>query len=1180
MSRASRYRIWLPLAAITVAVLVGLPGRSTTEAHGGGDAYVDVALSLEVPDTIRGGNSHQINIIVTNHGSRAAYDVEVAVDVVVPDKSFFAPQGVPVGSVLLENEVPVGLLRQQGNGRTLRWTIPVLGGLQREELAQRVWHIGYEADGSTHIFSNVLRPHEFFGEVTTASSEDDSHKWNNTSRAWSYNYGYIHDSFIQVGGNYTLDVSVDEYHPEPGDIVNFTVTIDRPDSATPDGHPAPPIDLRVDIELTDGLTVAGEPTYVYGPSLASRTVPASFDYSDGVFRIGTLRSRDRVLNPRGPSVESRMTLPVRLAGNATASGQCLTATLTGNPPPGTGRLDDDVSDNAADLCLGMPGGPVLLTKGQSDLLTLFPCVGEIAYPCGLSDTVELAVNGAAEAGIRYGALQSEDVVVQIEDPAGRIISGGAALWRTGNDVDHTPGGVGVLPGVAVKLAIPIAADGYSQHTLAIADPGRYPGNVRWFLAVNNFTVLDTGSGALSFGPSNLPSPKYGTVFEFSALGTYHADMTFGATHSSTVYADTSTYTFHVGPVSNLGVSAATTTATTRNQVAFTVTATNAGPEHAPDARARVTLPDGLEFVRADREDFDPAAGVWRIGELRHTDYRQALGQPEGETLTIVAELTGETAGPVTGSIQNHADYCVRIKSGGTPDDDLPCGDGAVPAGYTQHAGPYLDHRPGDNTFSLAPDWRALVRENPPYLTSLTIVSAPTPQTDGPGAYLSGDVIALEARFNKTVYATGSPTLRLRVGDEDRAAGLVGGSGTDVLRFEYTVDRWDRDTDGVSVPANPFRVSGHPIRDGDGNDAMLDFAGLPDDPGHRVDQIGQAQQRPEPGATAGLTATAGDGYVDLRWRAAANSEQVFYQLWRDDDPTWWDIAPREMGADRGYTVTGLANGSAYVFRVRAHARPEHGGSPGSPSAPVAAVPRSSGRANNPPEIDRDSAWNPPTPHCVAAGQSSGEVARVSARDPDGDPVTFYLMDGPWENFSHHFTVDNTGSGDERVGIIRVARAIPRGLNLDSVDVDLEANDGRGGVDQVGLSLRYAASGNCRETNSRSDASEENWTSVLAAVETWAGNVRNLPRWRTVGHPHPQVVSAQLFHHLEFDLFVGGPLAAAAQLRPDDDGVSRLVHRRRGSAGDCPSPPTPIHCERRPVRQRFGQGLIDPTALAVR
>ena len=84
-----------------------------------------------------------------------------------------------------------------------------------------------------------------------------------------------------------------------------------------------------------------------------RTKPdsVSYDSTTGVFNIGT---HERTLptyacwNQLGHSV----TLPVTVSSNAVVNEQCLTATITGNPPPGTGPYDDDISDNVAKVCLG------------------------------------------------------------------------------------------------------------------------------------------------------------------------------------------------------------------------------------------------------------------------------------------------------------------------------------------------------------------------------------------------------------------------------------------------------------------------------------------------------------------------------------------------------------------------------------------------------------------------------------------------------------------------------------------------------------------------------------------------------------------------------------------------------------------------------------------------------------
>ena len=270
---------WLALAAVIAAALQ--PGIS--HAQEADNDYVDVGLTLEVPNT---NSSPRPKIIVVNNGARTAYDVVVVVDLVSPEKSRFnlnfQAYVEPVGSVSLEN-----------NDRSLRWTIPSLGELQREELTVDTTIKDREPPPSNKvIFDNNLFVHEFYGEVTTSSFESSLHEGNNTSRIWSYKYILNHDEHFQAGGNYTVNVSVDKPSPSPGDTVNFTITADRqnlysfPGVFSPDT--TPPIDLKVDVGLTDGLAVTGTPTYASGP-LGTSTVPASVSYSNGVFNIGTLK---------------------------------------------------------------------------------------------------------------------------------------------------------------------------------------------------------------------------------------------------------------------------------------------------------------------------------------------------------------------------------------------------------------------------------------------------------------------------------------------------------------------------------------------------------------------------------------------------------------------------------------------------------------------------------------------------------------------------------------------------------------------------------------------------------------------------------------------------------------------------------------------------------------------------
>ena len=323
------------VGALCLAVAVAFPGERVAYAQGGDNDYVDVGLTLEVPLVAgTGGNEHELKIIIVNRGSRTAYDVEVVVNIVDPEDSshFDKAPAVPVGSASLEN-----------NERTLEWSIPSLGGLQREEVIARVTHVTSIAP----IFNYRDLVHEHLGKVTTSSFESKLHEGNNTARVWSYRKLASVNHFHQVGGNYSVAVSVDKPSPSPGDTVNFTITAERALPAGRTGLTPPPIDLEVAIERTDGLTVTGTPSYVSKDANdVVKTKPDSVNYSNGVFNVGTLKAGDGTTNS--------VTLPITVASSAMVNKQCLTAKLTGNPPSGVGEHDDDESDNEAKLCLGEP----------------------------------------------------------------------------------------------------------------------------------------------------------------------------------------------------------------------------------------------------------------------------------------------------------------------------------------------------------------------------------------------------------------------------------------------------------------------------------------------------------------------------------------------------------------------------------------------------------------------------------------------------------------------------------------------------------------------------------------------------------------------------------------------------------------------------------------------------------
>ena len=332
----TRWKFQIALIAI-VTILTALAGALVNDpvvyAQGDDNGYVDVGLTLEIPNHVGDGSRHDLNIAVVNHGSRTASDVELVVEIEYPDDSshFDVAPAVPVGNAWLDS-----------TERTLTWSIPALGRLQREEVTAKVTHRN-TTTSLGDLFDYRAYPHEHFGRVSTSSFESNLHKGNNTARVWSYSPAPTSDHFYQAAGNYTVAVSVDDPVPSAGDTVEFTIKADRPHPfiGVAPGWPPPLIDLKVAIELTDGLAVDVDPNA--SPPREITYSPSSLDslsYSNGVFNVGTLKGGEAVL---GDGLKTSVTLPITVASGTVVNEQCLTATLTGNPPPGV----DDISDNVA-----------------------------------------------------------------------------------------------------------------------------------------------------------------------------------------------------------------------------------------------------------------------------------------------------------------------------------------------------------------------------------------------------------------------------------------------------------------------------------------------------------------------------------------------------------------------------------------------------------------------------------------------------------------------------------------------------------------------------------------------------------------------------------------------------------------------------------------------------------------
>ncbi len=413
----------------------------------------------------------------------------------------------------------------------------------------------------------------------------------------------------------------------------------------------------------------------------------SVSYSNGVFTIGTL--------PQGKERVNSVTLPITVSSNAVVNKQCLTATLTGKPPPGTGPLDDDISDNVAKFCLGVPSQKKVYQSGTVGSPTIYAC--RRGVPTGGCDTAGEVDIQIATSTHDPSKLDLTPAVIQIKDEPGRVFDadngsvtdGTTVSWQTATDED--PDFTGTRNGVKIAWERSQLNDYAAnwQHfnvtyTASGLDGGPPPGlvSIRSSSSGSAFFAL-TPQNSWTFKRStnyNLTTTTTVRMVEFAKLGTYVLDFTADFLHKTIdedndsnpdVFSGTGRTFFHVGPIAELGVSDGGPSSGARsNQVAFAVTGVNNRNEVANSGKIVVQLPPGataLETVPPNTGTFNPNSSPptwsWNINALEHNARRKSKGLPEGETVTLI--MNGVKDGETATSKIVYEPYLVCIGSDGS-----------------------------------------------------------------------------------------------------------------------------------------------------------------------------------------------------------------------------------------------------------------------------------------------------------------------------------------------------------------------------------------------------------------------------------------------------------------------------------------------------------------------------------
>ena len=143
--------------------------------------------------------------------------------------------------------------------------------------------------------------------------------------------------------------------------------------------------------------------------------------------------------------------------------------------------------------------------------------------------------------------------------------------------------------------------------------------------------------------------------------------------------------------------------------------------------------------------------------------------------------------------------------------------------------------PGNEALGLSSE--AVTNETPDTIapTVSTVEISSDPGSDR--IYAPEDEIQATVTFSEPVVVERTPRLMLKVGERNRPAGYLDGTGTTELVFGYEVVDGDEDTDGVSIEADSLSLNGGTIKDGSKNSAELTHDAVGAQSGHKVDGAG-------------------------------------------------------------------------------------------------------------------------------------------------------------------------------------------------------------------------------------------------------------------------------------------------------------------------------------------------------
>ena len=407
----------------------------------------------------------------------------------------------------------------------------------------------------------------------------------------------------------------------------------------------------------------------------------------------------------------------------------------------------------------------------------------------------------------------------------------------------------------------------------------------------------------------------------------------------------------------------------------------------------------------------------------------------------------------------------------------------------------------------------------PTITNVVFTSSPSFSSDTYGA---GEMIEFSLIFSHVVWVTGTPLAQMNVGGVYPRIPLYAGSGTNTLRFRYTVLSGNSDNNGVSIVLHTLApggtLSGGIDADPAGSATIQTSAGvnanIRNDPtgagtGHKVDGSMRSGMT-VPNAPTAVTATPdGADAIHIAWTAptfAGSSAISVYRVeWSTTGSAPWTLVG--TASETMLDHTELASATTYHYRVFAINSVGNGTASATTSATTAAdlvCGRTSAIADAITAAARVTSCKK-----VTAAQL-GEITSLDASD--GNMTS--LAGGDLSGLSSLTTLDLSGNA---------FTSIPSGLfavpaNLESLDL----SSALASLPQSNLSRLFA-----NLTLTTLDLGSNGWSVLPEGILTGLSNLATLDLSGNTVDPLPVIVTLERVARAKFKAAIpaGAPFAAA-------------------------------------------------------